>query len=107
MIFDLGNLLVNLWKAWKEDRELQDWIRLFLSCGFSGFLGLTGTWGALLMAHEPAWYAFGGGLCACAVSVLTVLLRMKQGRALMVAAPTSVVQTYQKTNETVIEPEAK
>ena len=104
---DLAGAAVTLYKTIREDRELQDWLRLILSCVFSGFVALTGTWGSLLVSHQGPWMAFGGGLCACAVAVLTVLLRMKQGRSLMIAAPSSVVVEYQKDNQTVVEPEGK
>lgn len=107
LILDLPGALVKLYQTIRMDRELQDWVRLILSCVFSGFLGLTGTWGALLMAHEPSWYAFGGGLCMCSVGVLTVLLRMPQGRSLMIAAPTETVKQYQSDNQTVINPTDK
>lgn len=104
LVFDLPGAAVALYKAIRQDRELQDWLRLVLSCGFSGFIALTGTWGALLLAHDPAWYSFGGGLGACAVAVFTVLLRMKQGRSLMVVAPTATVKQYEADNQTVVEP---
>jgi hypothetical protein len=104
---DLPGALVTLYTTLKRDKELMDWLRLILSCAFSGFVALTGTWGSLLVAGQGPWMAFGGGLCACAVAVLTVLLRMKQGRSLMVAAPSSVIVEYQKDNQTVVEPEGK
>lgn len=104
MIFDLGSMLVNLYGTIRKDRELQDWFRLILSSVFSGFIAFTGTWGAVLMAGKPAWFAFGSGLCACSTAVFTIMLRMKQGRSLMIAAPGSVVEQYQTTSQTIEQP---
>lgn len=107
-LIDLPGAAVKLYQTIRQDHEIQDWLRLLLSCIFSGFLGLTGAWGTMLIGGKTAWVAFGYGLCGCAVSVLTVLLRMKQGRQLMISTPQEVVKEYQaSTGETVIEPEKK
>jgi hypothetical protein len=105
--FDIGNLLVNLWKVWKEDREFQNWVKLGLSCGFSGFIALTGTWGGALVAHSQPWVAFGLGLCACAVAVFTVLVRMPQGKSLLIAVPSEVAKQYAAAGQTIEEPVKK
>ena len=107
MIFDLGNMLVNLWAAWRKDKEFQDWIRLLLSCHFSGFIAFTGAWGGALMVGKAPWFAFGSGLVACAVAIFTVLLRMKQGRSLMIVVPTQVEQSYESAGQTVVNPVEK
>ena len=107
MIFDLGNLLVNLWKTWKEDREFQAWVKLVLSTIYSGFLGLTGAWGTALVSGSRSWVAFGYGLLGCGSSVLMVLLKSKQAHGLLISAPQTVVKQYQANSETVMEPGKK
>jgi hypothetical protein len=106
-ILDLPGAAVKLYQVIRADRELQDWLRLIFSCGFSGFIALTGTWGGALVAHSQPWVAFGLGLCACAVAVFTVLLRMPQGRSLMIAVPSSVAQQQIEAGQTIEEPVAK
>jgi hypothetical protein len=95
LIFDLPGAAVQLYKVIRQDRELADWIRLILSSIFSGFIALTGVWGGSLMAHTPPWAAFGTGLVASAVSVLTVVLRMKQGKSLFISIPGEVERDYE------------
>jgi hypothetical protein len=107
LIFDLPGAAVALYGTIRKDRELMDWIRLILSCGFSGFIAGTGAWGGALIAHELPWIAFGIGLVACSVSVMSVLLRMKQGRTLMVSVPSAVEKQYEIGNQSVTEPEKK
>lgn len=102
MIFDLGNLLVNLWKTWREDREWQAWLKLILSTIYSGVLGLMGAWGAALIAHAMPWVAFGSGLLGCAASILSCLLSSPQARSLVLSVPQGVVKQYQAEGETVI-----
>jgi hypothetical protein len=95
LIFDLPGAAVSLYKVIRQDRELADWVRLILSSVFSGFIALTGAWGIALVAHTQPWSAFGTGLIACAVSVMTVVLRMKQGRSLMISVPGEVEKQYE------------
>jgi len=104
---DLGSAAVLLYKTVRQDRELADWVRLILSSVFSGFIALTGTWGIGLVAHQLPWVAFGEGLIACAVSVFSVVLRMKQGRTLLISIPSDVEKQYEIENQSVSEPEAK
>ena len=104
LIFDLPGAAVQLYKVIRQDRELADWVRLVLSSVFSGFIALTGTWGIGLVAHQLPWVAFGEGLIACAVSVLSVVLRMKQGRSLMISVPGEVEKQYEIANQSVSEP---
>ena len=104
LIFDLPGAAVALYKVIRQDHELADWIRLILSCMFSGFIALTGVWGISLTSHASPWVAFGTGLIACSVSIFSVLLRMKQGRTLMVSVPGDVEQKYEVTNQSVSEP---
>ena len=107
LIFDLPGAAVSLYRVIRTDRELADWVRLVLSCVFSGFIALTGSWGIALVAHVTPWVAFGTGLIACAVSVFSVLLRMKQGRTLMISVPGDVEKQYEDVNQSVTEPEKK
>lgn len=108
MLLDLGNVLVNLYKFWKQDAETQAWVKLLLSTGFSAFIALTGATGSALVAKQPAPIAVGMGLIACAVSVLSVLLRAPQGRSLMLSVPQGVVKQYQAPEgQTIIEPTKK
>jgi hypothetical protein len=107
LIFDLPGAAVSLYKVIRQDRELADWVRLVLSTIFSGFIALTGTWGIGLVAHQLPWIAFGEGLIACAASVMAVLLRMKQGRSLMISVPSDVEKQYEALNQSVTEPESK
>lgn len=102
MLFDLGNVLVNLYEAWKQDRELQAWIKLGLSSFYSAYLGLTGAWGAALVVHQSPWAAFGMGLMGSAVSTLTVLLNSPQARSLILSSPQSIVTQYQAQDEVVM-----
>lgn len=102
MLFDLGNVLVNLYEDWKKDRELQAWIKLGLSSFYSAYLGLTGAWGAALVAHQSPWVAFGMGLMGSAVSTLTVLLNSPQARSLILSSPQSIVTQYQAQDEVVM-----
>lgn len=104
MIFDVAGALVSLYGVIRKDHELQDWLRLILSSVFSGFIALTGVWGAALVAHVTPWPAFGSGLCACATAVLTILLRMKQGRSLMIAMPNEVEKQYEAAGQSIVEP---
>ena len=106
-ILDLPGAAVSLYSAIRSDRELQDWLRLILSSAFSGVIAMTGTWGGMLMTHSQPWIAFGGGLCAFAVAVFTVLMRMPQGRSLMVAVPTQVEKQYEAAGQTIEEPVTK
>lgn len=95
MLLDLGDILVNLYKVWKQDRELQAWIKLGLSTFYSGFLGFTGAWGSALVAHVNPWVAFGAGLLGCSTSVLSCLLVSPQARSLILSVPQDVVKQYQ------------
>ena len=104
---DLPGAAVSLYKVIREDRELQGWLRLIFSTGFSGYLGLCGGWGGALALHVAPWPAFGAGLLGSAVSVLSVLTRSQQARSLLISVPQPVIQKYQAEGETVIEPEAK
>ena len=104
LIFDLPGAAVSLYKVIRTDRELADWVRLILSSIFSGFIALTGTWGIGLVAHQLPWVAFGEGLIACAVSVFSVVLRMKQGRTLLISIPGDVEKQYEIENQSVSEP---
>lgn len=104
LIFDLPGAAVSLYKVIRTDRELADWVRLILSSVFSGFIALTGTWGIALIAHSNPWVAFGSGLIACAVSVFSVVLRMKQGRTLLISVPGEVEKQYEVANQSVSEP---
>ena len=107
LVFDLPGAAVSLYKVIRQDRELADWVRLILSSVFSAFIAFTGTWGTGLIAHQQPWIAFGEGLCACAVAVFTVLVRMPQGRTLMVAVPSEVAQKYEAEGQTIEEPDKK
>ena len=102
MLLDLGNTLVNLWMAWRKDKEFQEWVKLVLSTAYSAFLGLFGSWGTALIAGSKPWIAFGYGLCGATVSVLTVLLRSPQARGLLISAPQSVVKQYQDETQVVM-----
>ena len=104
LIFDLPGAAVQLYNVIRKDRELADWIRLVLSCIFSGIVALTGAWGGALVAHTQPWVAFGVGLVACSVSIMSVLLRMRQGRSLMISVPSQVEKQYEDTNQSVTEP---
>lgn len=103
MIFDVANALVNLWGTWKKDRELQAWMRLFISTFYSGFISLCGTMGLALIAKTGFMVSLGIGMVSCSVSVLSVMLRLPQGRSLMLSINQEVVKEYQKPEgETVI-----
>lgn len=105
---DLGDVLVNLWKAWKQDRELQAWIRLLLSTAYSGFIALAGVWGGALAAGKPMVPSFGLGLLASSVAVLGVLLRDPRARSLLLSVPAPVIKEFQETQgQTFIGPEKK
>jgi hypothetical protein len=106
-IIDLPGAAVKLYSVIRSDRELQDWLKLILSSVFSGVIALTGIWGGALVIHTAPWIAFGMGLCAGAVAVFTVLMRMPQGRSLMVVVPTQVEQQYEAAGQTVEEPVTK
>ena len=95
LIFDLPGAAVQLYKVIRQDRELADWVRLVLSAIFSGVVSLTGAWGLALVSHTQPWVAFGMGLVACAVSVMTVVLRMKQGKSLFISVPGEVEKSYE------------
>lgn len=95
LIFDLPGAAVQLYKVVRQDRELADWVRLVLSSIFSGVIALMGAWGGALVAHVVPWVAFGTGLVAAAVSVLTVVLRMKQGKSLFISIPGDVEHEYE------------
>lgn len=102
MIFDLGNLLVNLWKTWKQDREWQAWLRLILSITFSGIIALTGVTGEQLAAGTVWLVSLGYGLVAASISMTTVLLTSPQGRSLVTSLPQSVIRDYQEKDQTTI-----
>lgn len=114
---DLPGAAVKLYSAIRSDRELQNWIRLVLSCLFSAFITFTGTCGAALVGLPPFHQAHAGpvavgwGLVWTAVIVLTVLLRDPRGRTLTVAAPQPLVAKYQEgiggQGATVIEAQPK
>ena len=95
LMFDLPGAAVQLYKVVRQDRELADWVRLVLSSIFSGVIALMGAWGGALVAHVAPWVAFGTGLVAAAVSVLTVVLRMKQGKSLFISIPGDVEREYE------------
>lgn len=99
MIFDLGNLLVNLWKVWREDREFQAWVRLVLSTIYSGVVAFLGVDGAALVAGVFWLKALGMGLVATAVAISGILLRSPQGKSLMLSLPPSVVAEVQQAQE--------
>lgn len=102
---DFGAVLVNLWKFWKQDQELQAWIKLGLSTFYSGFIAFTGVCGAGLSAGGRWSVSIGSGLLACSVAVLAVLLRSPQARSLMLSVPQSVIEKYQDAQgQTTIEP---
>lgn len=104
LVFDLPGAAVALYKVVRQDRELADWVRLVLSCAFSGFVAFSGVTGISLVSKSTPPIAIGTGLIACAVSVITVLLRMKQGRSLMLAMPTEVEQKYETAGQSITEP---
>lgn len=107
MIFDVGNVLVNVWKVWKEDREFQAWVKMVMSTVYSGFIAFTGTTGIALVAKTSPWVAVGSGLIACAVSVFSVMLRYPQAKSLMISVPGEVEKQYEVANQSVSEPESK
>jgi hypothetical protein len=111
LVFDLPGALVQLYGVIKKDQQLAaflgritDWVKLILSCVFSGLIALLGAWGAALLSHSTPWVAFGYGLGGSAVAIFTVLLRMPQGRSLMLAVPKSTVEQYATDEQTIIEP---
>jgi hypothetical protein len=107
LIFDLPGAAVALYGTIRRDRELMDWLRLILSCVFSGFIAGMGSWGIALVSHVNPWVSFGTGLIACSVSVFSVLLRMKQAKTLLISVPSDVEKQYEIGNQSVMEPEAK
>lgn len=104
LVLDLPGALVKLYQVIRQDRELADWVRLVLSTVYSGLIGTLGVTGILLTQHTGASVAIGTGLISGAVCVLTVLLRMPQGRGLLIAMPTDVEHQYETTNVSVSVP---
>lgn len=105
MLLDLGSLLVNLWKAWKQDQELQAWVRLVLSTFYSYAVTFSSVCGASLMASKPVPWAIGSGLLAGASAVTAILLRAPQTRNMFFSVPESAaVDTSQGGKQAMITP---
>ena len=104
LVLDLPGAAVKLYQVIRQDRELADWIRLVLSTVYSGAIGTLGTIGIMLVSHASWPVSIGTGLIAGTVSVVTVLLRMKQGRSLMIAMPSDVEKAYEISNVSVTNP---
>lgn len=96
MILDIGNLLVNLWKTWKEDREFQAWVKMVMSTVYSGVIAFLGTMGAKLVSGSPTAISLGYGMVAAASAILGVMLISPQARSLILKLPTPVVSQYQQ-----------
>ncbi len=105
---DIANALVNLWSAWRKDKEFQAWIRLILSTGYSGVIAFLGIDGAVLLSGAHWLTALGSGLLAAASAITGVLLRSPQGKKLMLSLPEPVVEEVQKAQgQVTINTEAK
>jgi hypothetical protein len=103
---DLGAALVNLWKAWKEDREFQAWIKLVMSTVYSAVIAFLGTDGLCLVAGMHWLLALGSAMVATAVSIAGVLLRAPQGRSLILSIPmpvTKAIQDAENSGQVTIE----
>jgi hypothetical protein len=79
-----------------EHGEIQNWVRLLLSCFFSGFIGFFGPCGFLLIAGKPLGLAIGWGMVSMSVCVFSLLLRDPRGRTLMLVVPASITRAYQQ-----------
>lgn len=102
MIFDLGNLLVNLWKVWKEDRELQAWIRLILATFYSGTITFSVTCGSAFLSGSHELVAVGLGLVSGASAVTAVLMRAPQTRGMFFSVPVEAVEKSTDGKQTII-----
>ena len=99
---DLANLGVGLYRVWKEDRELQAWIKLVLSLAFSGVISFLGVSGQQLYATHVWAVSVGAGFIASATSMLSVLLASPQGRSLVTSVPQSIIKDYQGGPNTTV-----
>lgn len=91
MIFDVGNVLVNLWKIWKEDREWQAWIRLILSTIYSAIISFSFATGTAILSGKSGLLATGYGLLGLATGISATLLRSPQTRGMVFSLPTGAV----------------
>lgn len=92
LIPGIGDIFVNLWSAWRKDRELQAWIRLGLSTFYSGLISFLTTTGFQLIHHIPWPIAIGMGLVVSAGAIFTVLTVSPQGRSLVIKLPAPVAE---------------
>ncbi len=107
---DIANALVNLWGAWRKDREFQAWLRLVLSTVYSGIIAMLVATGGALTSGTRTSVAIGIGLTAAGLAIFGVLLKQPEGRTLLLSLPTSVVQQYQdqvNKGTSTIEPAVK
>jgi hypothetical protein len=96
---NLAMALVNLWREWKVDREWQAWLKLIVSTVYSAVIAFLGTDGICLLAGMHWLTALGSAMLATAVSIVGVVLRVPQGRSLILSLPPNVVAEYQKAEQ--------
>jgi len=102
-VLGVGNILVNLYEKMKQDRELQDWLRLAASAWFTAVIGFCVPCGAALLAGKGVAYAVGAGLSAAGFGILALYLRSPLARSLMLAVPQQVIaESQEHPDETVI-----
>jgi hypothetical protein len=98
---DLPGAAVKLYQVIRQDRELQDWVKLILGAFFSAFIAFTGATGASLSSGVHPAVAIGFGLLACSGSTLGVLLRDPRARSLLLSIPKPVIAAYQEEQKQV------
>lgn len=82
--------------------KLNDWCKLFVSLGFSGFTSFCFSCGSALAAHRPSWEAFGIGLVMCSVMMTVTWRRSPLTKGMIVALPTEEARAELETNTQVV-----
>jgi hypothetical protein len=93
---DVAGALVKLYTTLKRDKELMNWLNLFISTFYSGLIAFLGIDGAMLIAGKTALLAKGYGLVSAATAILGVVLRSPQGRSMVLSLPQKAVVDYQE-----------